>query len=272
MGSSYNKERFAETVRSDYWNRRYARETLGLSASGQGVLAHRAETKQLGHPTALELPLGDRFTETMTVGFLDLTDFTRRTFWDGQDEVVDLAHAVLSGFIEVVDSHGGYPLGLRGDGLFFGFGGNPGFASAMALTACTIAIDAIQSEVNPWLKDRGLEHIQARAGLDAGDITFVRTGNLDHSEINPLGFAANFAAKCEKKALSWQIVVGEGLVNTLRDQSDFTQHPDSPKTYDRYGERKYYRFYDFSWKRTLRNSDGVADALRGASTSSIITS
>lgn len=272
MGSSYNKARFAETVRSDYMNRRTARETLGLSKSVQEVLAQRAEAKQLGHPKALELPLGGRHTEHMTVGFLDLTDFTRRTFWDAQDEVVDLAHAVLSGFIEVVDSHGGYPLGLRGDGLFIGFGGNPGFASAMALTACTIAIDAIQSEVNPWLARQGLEHIQARAGLDAGAITFVRTGNFDHSEINPLGFAANFAAKCEKKAKSWEIVVGQGLVETLFDKSDFTHHPDSPKTYERYGERKYYRFYDFSWKRTLRNSEGVADALRGVSTSSIITS
>lgn len=272
MGSDYTKQRFAETVRSDYWNRRTARETLGLSKTVQEVLAQRAETKQLGHPAALELPLGGRHTENMAVGFLDLRDFTGRTFWDDQDEVVDLAHAVLSGFIEVVDNYGGYPLGLRGDGLFMGFGGDPGFASVMALTACTIAIDAVQTEVNPWLASRGFERIQVRAGLDAGTITFVRTGNLDHSEVNPLGFAANFAAKCEKKAKSWEIVAGEGLVGTLRDQSDFTQHPESPKSYERHGERKYYRFYDFSWKRTLRNSDGVADALRGTSTSSIISS
>lgn len=36
--------------------------------------------------------------------------------------MVDLAHAVLTGFIEVVLAFGGYPLGLRGDGLFTGFG------------------------------------------------------------------------------------------------------------------------------------------------------
>lgn len=140
----------------------------------------------------------------LTVGFLDLTNFTRRTFWDDQDDVVDLAHAVLSGFIEVVDRHGGFPLGLRGDGLFIGFGGPPPLASAMALAACAFALDAVQTEVNPWLAERGLEHIQARAGLDAGLITFIRTGSPSHSEVNPLGFAANFAAKCEKTANSWE--------------------------------------------------------------------
>lgn len=268
----YTKKQFAETVRRDYGNRRASRDTLALSAVEHAVFAEALESNALGYPNSLELPVGGRLTEQMTVGFLDLTDFTRRTFWEDQDDVVDLAHAVLTGFIEVVVSYGGYPLGLRGDGLFIGFGGDPGFASMMALTACAIAIDAVKTEVNPWLVEHDMEHIQARAGLDSGPITFIRTGNASHSEINPLGFAANFAAKCEKTANSWEIVVGEGLVETLPNKDDFTRHADSPKPYERLGERKYYRFYKFAPSRTLRNSDGVASALAGASTASIIAS
>ena len=195
MGNDYTKQRFGETVKSDYALRQASHGNVLLSSAVQEFLAHSFESKQLGYPASLDLPVGGRHTEHMTVAFLDLTDFTGRTFWDDQDDVVDLAHAVLSGFIEVVDSHGGHPLGLRGDGLFAGFGGDAGFASMMALAACALALDAVQTEVNPWLESRGLERIQARAGLDAGPITFIRTGNDTHSEINPLGFAANFAAK-----------------------------------------------------------------------------
>lgn len=272
VGSEYSKERFAETVMNDYW-RRYAERAVLMKESSRELLAQSVEDKSLGYPAALDLPLGGRLTEQMTVGFLDLTNFTRRTFWDDQDDVVDLAHAVLSGFIEVVDRYGGHPLGLRGDGLFLGFGGPPALASAMALAACAFALDAVQTEVNPWLERRDLEPIQARAGLDAGAITFIRTGNPSHSEINPLGFAANFAAKCEKIADSWQIVVGEGLASNLSVHDDFTAHAASPKEYTRLGKRKYYHFYDFAWRRqTLRNAAGVAEALQGATTSSIISS
>jgi adenylate cyclase len=35
----------------------------------------------------------------MVAAFIDLTDFTGRSFGDDETEVVDLAHAVLTGFI-----------------------------------------------------------------------------------------------------------------------------------------------------------------------------
>lgn len=261
------RERFTETVARDFTRRRYERQYAAFSheSKGHGVLEGRA----LGHPATMDLALGDRITLPLTVAFLDLTNFTRRTFWDNLDDVVDLAHAVLAGFIDAVDQFGGHPLGLRGDGLFAGFGGDPGFASAMALSACARSLDAVQNGVNPWLDRQGFEHIQARAGLDAGEISFVRTGNAGHSEVNALGFAANFAAKCEKVANSWEIVIGEGLAKTLPNYAFFSSHPKSPKEYSRAGESKYYRFYDFSWRRALPYLDQVPEELSGIATSAI---
>lgn len=261
---NYTTSAFGDTVMRDFAARREGLAGRGL----HGSAPH--ETKALGHPTFEQLQVGERLTAPLAAVFLDLTDFTGRTFWDDETEVVDLAHAVLAGFIEVVLAYGGYPLGLRGDGLFAGFGpGNSQVDTTMALAACAFALNALQFEVNPRLDDRGIHQVQARAGLDYGRITFVRTGSSQHSEVNPLGFAANFAAKCEKKAKSWEIIVGEGLVSQLPKATSFVEHTDSPKTYQRDYERQSYRFYDYRWRQALPHLDGVTQQLNGSPTSSI---
>ncbi|WP_157508749.1 hypothetical protein [Luteipulveratus halotolerans] len=139
----------------------------------------------------------------------------------------------------------------------------------MALSACAFALDGVENEVNRRLVDRGMARVQARAGLDYGQTTFVRSGGGEGSEINPLGFAANFAAKCEKKAKSWEIIVGEGLRDLLPAYDYLQKHPDSPKQYERDGQRKSYHFYEYHWRRTLPLIPGVLAQLNGTPTSRI---
>ncbi|GAB2490429.1 hypothetical protein [Nocardiopsis aegyptia] len=265
MGS-YNKSQFRATVINDFSLRREKRQIFETKTQSRTAL----EIRTLGHPDFEDLEIGERRTAPMVAAFIDLTNFTGRTFWDDQDEVVDLAHAVLSGFIEVVSLFGGHPLGLRGDGLFAGFSpGDPQVAASLALSACAFTLDGIESEVNPWLESRGIARVQARAGLDYGQTTFVRSGSSIRSEINPLGFAANFAAKCEKKANSWEIVSGEGLTKLLPDYPYFIEHKDSPKTYQRNHERKFYKFYDYRWRNTVKHLPSAISQLNGTPASQI---
>lgn len=262
----YTTTDFGETVLRDYHARRE-----GSGVSKEALRASAAlETKALGHPDFESLAVGERRTASIVATFIDLTDFTGRSFWDDETEVVDLAHAVLSGFVETVVNFGGFPLGLRGDGLFAGFGpGDPQIDAVMALSACAFALDAVENVVNPRLERMGIARVQARAGLDFGRITFVRSGSSQHSEINPLGFAANFAAKCEKKADSWEIVTGEGLAAVLSSSDAFVEHEDSPKTYQRDYQRKTYKFYDYRWRKTLQHIPGTVQQLNGNSTERI---
>lgn len=261
----YTAEQFGDNVVRDF----RSRQLLGdrsLVASAGPVL----ETRALGHPDFETLAVGERRTAPVTVAFLDLTDFTGRSFWDDEAEVVNLAHAVLTGFIDVVSAFGGYPLGLRGDGLFAGFGpGDPRVDSVCALAACAFALNAVETSLNPRLEAAGMHRVKARAGLDHGRITFVRTGTRDHSEINPIGFAANFAAKCEKKADSWEIVIGEGIAGLLPDAASFTEHEDSPKTYQRDYERRNYRFYDYRWRSAVPFGPSVIRQINGYPTTQI---
>ncbi|PJI55353.1 adenylate/guanylate cyclase domain-containing protein [Methylobacterium radiotolerans] len=205
----------------------------------------------------------------MTAMFIDLRDFTGRSFWDPQDQVADLAHAILAGFIETVLRHGGYPLGLRGDGLFAGFGpGDAQVGASFALAAGAFALNAIDKNVNPRLEQRGIRPVQARAGLDFGDITFVRTGSPGNSEINPVGFAANFAAKCEKRAKSWEVVTGENLAKLFPETSLFTKL-ERPKSYTRDGFTRYYNYYGYKWSGTLPHSESLIEELAGQPVSAV---
>lgn len=275
---TYTRSHFATTVRDDFANRQRRNGALVEKATRLSAGA-TLEARALGHPDFEDLQVGERRTQPMVAVFLDLTNFTGRTFWDPQDEVVDLAHSVLTGFVEVISAWGGYPLGLRGDGLFAGFspgpalsGGRatPEFSACMALSACAFALDAVDNGVNPWLTERGMAPVQARAGLDFGPITFVRSGNHERSEINPLGFAANFAAKCEKAAKSWEIVVGQNLTELFPDYAHFVKHPKSPKEYDRNYERRFYHFYHYRWRNTLPHLYGAADSLSSNPTSAVV--
>lgn len=265
MMSVYTVDRFADTVMSDFRRQRDA---------GRGVLVASAapslETRALGHPAFEELEVGQRRAASVAAVFLDLTDFTGRSFWDDETEVVDLAHAVLTGFVEIVAAYGGHPLGLRGDGLFAGFGpGDPRIDASMALGACAFALKAVEEGLNPRLDGLGIRRVQARAGIDYGRLTFVRTGSAEHSEVNVIGFAANFAAKCEKKAASWEVVAGEGLQQQLPDAPTLTEHEDSPKRYQRDYQGRSYKFYDYRWRQAVPHLAGIVEQIGGHSTARI---
>ncbi len=265
--SGYSRAQFGATVRNGFSKRR---DRVNIIEHAALTASSALETKSLGHPDFEDLPVGAKRTAPMVAAFLDLTNFTGRTFWDDQEEAADLADAVLSGFIEIVSNFGGHPLGLRGDGLFVGFSpGDPAFTATMALSACAFALDAVEQEVNPWLERRGMARVQARAGLDFGSITFIRTGNRYSNEINPIGFAANFAAKCEKVADSWEIVVGEGLADLLPDYRYFSEHERSPKRYTRDYKTESYKFFHYRWRNTLPHLPGVIETLGGIPTSHI---
>jgi class 3 adenylate cyclase len=264
--NTYTARDFGNTVLRDFETRR----TVLASAGDITARSSALETKAMGHPAFDDLPVGDKRTASIACVFLDLTDFTSRSFWDDPDEVADLAHAVLTGFIEVVGAFGGYPLGLRGDGLFAGFGpGRSDVDVVLALAACAFALRAVQEEVNPRLTTRNIEPVQARAGVDHGPIVFVRTGSRNSNDVNPLGFAANFAAKCEKTANSWEVVVGQSAATLLDAPELLTRHEKSPKSYQRNYRRREYHFHDYRWRAALPFLETAAVQLAGRPSSTV---
>lgn len=237
---------------------------LRKSALSEALTASAAQIRT-GHPMFEDLGVGQQRSCEMVSVFLDLTNFTGRTFWDDQADVSALAHAVLSGFTDVVTKLGGHVLGLRGDGLFASFGPThiPAIEVAVAATACAAALDGVRNHLNPMLLGRGIEPVIARAGADFGTATFVRSGTNETSEINVIGFASNFAAKCEKSAAAWQLVVGQGFADHIASKSLLLGHEDSPKRYTRKGVTQSYSFFQCSWDHLLSDVDSTVSELGG---------
>lgn len=243
-----------------------ARESKSLYASAADRLA-----QPMGHPEFADLAVGQSGHCDAVAMFVDLHDFTGRTFWDSPRETVNLSRAVLTQVVEVVGEFGGHVLGLRGDGVFVCFGGpgaqDDGVQAMLALSAGAFALDATQNALNELLVMQGVRPVQMRVGADFGRLDFVRTGTDDASEVNVIGFAANFAAKCEKYAKSWEMVVGEGLAKLLSNQNLFTPHQKSPKRYQRDYQIRDYAFFDTAWRTWLPHLAGVREVLGGTPSS-----
>jgi class 3 adenylate cyclase len=228
----------------------------------------------VGHPDYHDLDLGQRGTCDLAVAFIDMTGFTARSSWEPPDRVTDLAVAVLTQIALIVEESGGFVLGLRGDGVMAGWGGktsDPQVDVAMCLAACAVALDAGQGALRELLILSGIEPVQLKVGADFGRVDFIRTGTDQQSEVNIVGHPANFAAKCEKYALSWDLVVGEGLAGYIPDRTLLTTHEKSPKQYQYRGQRRSYAFYDVAWSRLLTESLTALNQVSGWPTSLLST-
>ncbi|MFF5485692.1 hypothetical protein [Streptomyces virginiae] len=207
------------------------------------------------------------------MAFIDMAAFTARTFWDDPEEVLWLNMAVLTQVAKTVQGFGGHVLGLRGDGVFACFGdrrmADMRVAAAACTAACAFILDSAKGPLNDALRARGMEPVRLRAGADFGDLTFVRIGTESASEVNVVGFSANFASKCEKYAGSWELVVGEGLASLL-NPVDLSLHEEAPKRYTRQGEERRYSFYDVKLSPYLKHSEFFQEQLKGRPLSSII--
>jgi adenylate cyclase len=179
----------------------------------------------------------------------------------------------LSALCWAIQEHGGYILGLRGDGVF-AFFGDPGHTkhhqlAAFAVGATGWAIEAIESEVNPRLRQRGIEPVQVRAGMDFGEVTFVKVGTAFGCEVNPIGFTANFAAKCGKIALAWEIVCGQGMAELLPERY-LDRRGEEANKYERGGFVQRYQHYYVEWESFVEHMDLIDRQLDGYPASSIV--
>lgn len=210
----------------------------------------------VGHPGFTYLKIGETAHCDLAVAFIDMRAMTARSFWRPLDEIARLSVAVLTQIAMVVEQSGGYVLGMRGDGLMAGWGDGMSLATAdvaMCMSACAFSLDATEGALNNLLLESGADPVQLSAGADYGEVCFSRTGTSEASEVNVVGHPANFAAKCEKIARSWEVVVGEGAAAEISDNV-LTLHEKSPKSYEYRGERRAYRFYDFAWRRIRQES------------------
>lgn len=260
MATQTPQQRFASNVMEAY----RSPTLLTKSLRGSGI---REATVR--HPEFERLEIGESGSCDLCTAFLDLSSFTSRTFWEPPEECVRLAVAVLNQVCAIVEQLGGHVLGLRGDGVFAGWGDaqtDPDASVLLCLAACALSLDTCEGPLNELLRLDGIQPVNLRAGVDFGRCDFVRIGTERSSEVDVIGFAANFAAKCEKFANVWEVVVGEGGARHVDDDL-LSRHDLSPREFQQDGDHKSYSLHQLHWRRMVKDAAEASEELRGRTAS-----
>lgn len=141
MATQTPQQRFATNVMATY----RSPSLLSKSVTEFSVRESRGVTAR--HPDFEGLRIGESGSCDLCTAFLDLSSFTWRTFWEPPEDCVRLAVAVLNQVCVIVEELGGHVLGLRGDGVFTGWGdaqADPEVSVTLCLAACALSLDACQ--------------------------------------------------------------------------------------------------------------------------------
>jgi adenylate cyclase len=147
-----------------------------------------------------------------TVFFSDIKGFTTISESMTPPEVVSLLNEYHSAMADVVQKHGGMVDKFIGDGLMAIFHA-PTFHPDHAMHASLASLECfdVLSQLVPRLEERYGQTIEARIGLDTGDIVVGNIGSSTRLEYTAIGDTVNSAARLEagNKLYGTQILVGE---------------------------------------------------------------
>jgi class 3 adenylate cyclase len=139
-------------------------------------------------------------------------DLRRSTFLAmkcGAERMFVLMHTYIPTMAYLVEEAGGKTIGLRGDGLFAGFGiteltgsGNEVTQQVAADALCNSVssgkamIECVQELITPLMKEEGIdETLRIGIGIEVGDVVITRIGLESASEVTAYGPAVNRACK-----------------------------------------------------------------------------
>jgi class 3 adenylate cyclase/PAS domain-containing protein len=185
-------------------------------------------------------------TQTVTVLFADIMDFTRLSAGAPAAELVALLREFLGLAEEAVFNHGGTLDKFLGDGLLATFGTpRSGPRDATNAIACAVAIMNKVVAWNARRRARGLDPWLIGIGLHTGPVALADIGSERRMEFAVLGETVNLASRIERmsRRLGIAAVASSHVIDAVRREG---------------GESTLTGFHDFGTHR-LR---GVSGKLR----------
>lgn len=179
-------------------------------------------------PAVDDISIGSARYVAAAVIFFDIRGFTQRTSSAQVDDLkatLFMLNCVIPMMMRVLFRHGAYVEKNTGDGLMaiLGVGEDPSATASNALSACAEMMYVLQAIVNPVLLRNSIQPVDARIGVDMGQILLARIGMPrgtalhDRSSLTAVGPAANIASKLQGMAGTNQIFCGD----ELRAQASF---------------------------------------------------
>ncbi|MHC1662496.1 adenylate/guanylate cyclase domain-containing protein [Stenotrophomonas maltophilia] len=173
-------------------------------------------------PSVDDLSIGSARSVTAAVIFFDIRGFTKRTNSseiEGLKRTLLMLNCVIPSMMRVLFRHGAYVEKNTGDGLMavLGVGDDEAIIASSALSACTEMLFVLHDVVNPALQRNGIERVDARIGVDLGEVLLARIGMPrgsavhDRSTLTAVGPAANIACRLQGLAGTNEIYCGDRL-------------------------------------------------------------
>ncbi len=186
-----------------------------MSVNARGSITDLPEYKVLEHSTGR--------AAWAVVLAVDLRHSSSRAMRYGAENTYLTMHTYLPTMARLVKDADGQVIGLRGDGLFAGFGITtlsdtckdvaPSVGSKAAQDGVTCGkamIEAIEDVLNPILRAKGIpDGLQIGVGIDVGQVVITRIGLESANEVTGYGPPINRACKELTSKLANQIRVSD---------------------------------------------------------------
>jgi predicted ATPase/class 3 adenylate cyclase len=159
---------------------------------------------------SVNLSEGER--KTITALFADLRGSTELIQKLDPEEARAVIDPVLKSMMDCVDGFGGHVVQSTGDGIFALFGAPLAYEDhpqRAILAALEIQKKIGQLRLHP--ERRAVKQVEARVGLDTGEVVLREIETSGGAEYTPIGLAANLASRIQGLALPGSVLITERL-------------------------------------------------------------
>lgn len=187
----------------------------------------------------------------VTALFSDVRGFTSMSETLEPNIVVEMLNRYFADMTPIVFDHQGLLDKYMGDGLMALFGAPKETEDAPTMAvAAAIAMQRRMLLVNAELKEAGLAEIAIGIGINTGMVTLGYIGSEERTDYTAIGDAVNLAARLEKQALGWQIIISRSTLDKIGDK--FPVRPSGSIMVK--GKKSAVEIFEVLWKETAHPS------------------
>lgn len=209
---------------TQYWNTlrdRFSALATGLSDRLDEVADGRVA------PAVDDIAIGSGRKLRAAVLFFDIRGFSSRTRSPDPQalkQTLLMLDCVIPMVMHVINDHNGYVEKNTGDGVMGIIGADSSDAEAAndSLDAALTIFHVLSNFVNPFLQRLGIPAVDARVGIDIGQLLLARIGvptgaaRHDRNFLTAVGPAANIACRLQQMAGTNEIFVGDLVFQNAR--------------------------------------------------------
>ena len=205
------------------WKKDYLEEIVDRSNKRVEVLTERIKGVTAGRvmPDREQVTIGSGRRFDLSVLFLDVCGFSGRPNWTADDQALILVvmNIFMAEMLNVVRDFGGTYEKNTGDGLmaYFGEGASTDTERVTPAVEAAVTMHYVNDQLfSPWFRQRGIEPVRFRVGIDVGPVTVARVGlRGTESSLVAIGTTANIACKLMNLMPNGGICIGHQVYQNL---------------------------------------------------------